>query len=113
MTRESLSSRSGGARRHRLWRVAETRWRKRLRHPLQQPDNSHGGGAGVGRHLACARFDLLAAFRVIQIRLDHHLLVRQGGMPAQTLADPCRIEDKIFGDHLVVIWTPRRKAAPD
>ena len=71
--------------------------------PLEEADDAHGCASGVGGDFAGAGFDLLALFGVVAVGLDHHLLVRDGGSPAEALADSCGVELEVFGDHAVVV----------
>src|ERR1700761_1638669 len=81
--------------------------RSELGNPFEQPDHAHLGSLAVRGHIL-SHFDLAPVLAVILIGSPQHLFVSHGGTPAQPFLDARRIEEKVFGDHLVVIRTERR-----
>ena len=45
---------------------------------------------------------------VVAEGFDHHLLVGEGGVPVELVADVGGVEDEVFGDHAVVVGAERR-----
>src|SRR3984957_17261629 len=72
------------------------------RDPLEQPDHAHFGSLAVRRNIL-ASFYFTPVLAVILISAPKHFFVRHRGAPAQALLDARCIEEKVFGDHLIVI----------
>ncbi len=75
---------------------------------LEQTDDAHGCGFGVGGDIGPG-VDGVACVTVVSKRVEHHLLVGKGGLPVELTAEFLCVEDEALGDHAVVIRPERRE----
>src|SRR5215471_4976252 len=80
-----------------------------LRHPFEQPDDAHLRRLAMSRHILPA-LNFRPVPLVVFVSAPKHFLVRQRRPPAQQPLYLTGIEQKVFGDHLVMVRPERRYA---